>query len=649
MGQQAISTRIRELLMQNTEAKIESFRSHTLKDTENKERAFNEFEPFSVFVPKQLDKALSIVEEFYEIADKAFSEKSVQLVLDKYEELQDKIHPKMLDYALMVFLTHHPKGRLFSEIIPTLEEREPYLVKSSILTGGVLPSADGLEWYREDPFANEHHEHWHIVYPTGGVPDGNGGREVKDRHGELFFYMHQQMLARYDAERLALKKERVIPFRFFENPITEGYEPNLNGFSKREPNGKWISIDRFNYSVTEHLERKKRLEEAIEKLKFNDGTVVNSDNLGATIESSIATVSESRDSKSYYGNYHGFGHVLTALIPPSTVQNPGVMWSESAAIRDPFFYRWHKHIDDFNYDLQEKLGSHDFKDRPYVKLRKNYIESEKKFLSKDFYICFDNKINPSGDENFDYKKFANKEFGGNQWDIDKDDTEYTTKELTTKFIEREVSGNQIKHLTHEEFVYILKVQNEMPLHQSVTVRIFLCPTEVENDRRMWIELDKFVAELKPNEKSVIVRKGNKSTVVKKPASLRPDLESLSAQIPEEGAFNDDGSINENYENDLNYCTCGWPYHLLIPKGTEKGMAFRIVAVLTDWNIDKVGPGGKCENMSFCGAVDKYPDSRPMGYPFDRPFKLSIKNTIAVNKNFVAKDISIKHQQEEQNA
>jgi hypothetical protein len=23
-------------------------------------------------------------------------------------------------------------------------------------------------------------------------------------------------------------------------------------------------------------------------------------------------------------------------------------------------------------------------------------------------------------------------------------------------------------------------------------------------------------------------------------------------------------------------------------------------------------------MSFCGAKDRYPDQRPMGYPFDRP-------------------------------
>jgi hypothetical protein len=49
-----------------------------------------------------------------------------------------------------------------------------------------------VAYFREDLGINLHHWHWHLVYPF------NGPREIarKDRRGELFYYMHQQMVAR---------------------------------------------------------------------------------------------------------------------------------------------------------------------------------------------------------------------------------------------------------------------------------------------------------------------------------------------------------------------------------------------------------------------------------------------------------------------
>lgn len=47
-------------------------------------------------------------------------------------------------------------------------------------------------YFREDIGLNLHHWYWHLVYPQYGP------REVvnKDRRGELFYYMHEQMVAR---------------------------------------------------------------------------------------------------------------------------------------------------------------------------------------------------------------------------------------------------------------------------------------------------------------------------------------------------------------------------------------------------------------------------------------------------------------------
>ena len=61
------------------------------------------------------------------------------------------------------------------------------------VTAAVTPSEALLNWFREDPKANEHHEHWHLVYPFNGDPVTG---MTRDRQGELFLYMHEQMIAR---------------------------------------------------------------------------------------------------------------------------------------------------------------------------------------------------------------------------------------------------------------------------------------------------------------------------------------------------------------------------------------------------------------------------------------------------------------------
>lgn len=36
-----------------------------------------------------------------------------------------------------------------------------------------------------------------------------------------------------------------------------------------------------------------------------------------------------------------------------------------------------------------------------------------------------------------------------------------------------------------------------------------------------------------------------------------------------------------------YCSCGWPEHMLVPKGTTKGMDFELFVMATDYSVDNV--------------------------------------------------------------
>jgi tyrosinase len=71
----------------------------------------------------------------------------------------------------------------------------------------------------------------------------------------------------------------------------------------------------------------------------------------------------------------------------------------------------------------------------------------------------------------------------------------------------------------------------------------------------------------------------------------------------------------------NYCGCGWPAHLLIPKGSAEGFKCLLFVMVSNYEEDRVDQSldGICNDAaSFCGIRDrKYPDRKAMGYPFDR--------------------------------
>lgn len=76
------------------------------------------------------------------------------------------------------------------------------------------------------------------------------------------------------------------------------------------------------------------------------------------------------------------------------------------------------------------------------------------------------------------------------------------------------------------------------------------------------------------------------------------------------------------EAQFNFCGCGWPHHMLIPKGLPgAGLAADLVVIVSNYQLDRVDQDlvGTCNDAaSYCGVRDRlYPDRRAMGYPFDR--------------------------------
>nr|ADD70249.1 prophenoloxidase [Panulirus longipes] len=456
-----------------------------------------------------------------------------------------------------------------------------------------------VSYWREDYGINSHHWHWHLAYPAGfGDPP--------DRKGELFFYMHQQMLARYDMERLSVGLTRTEKLENWRIPVPDGYFSKLTvnntsrAWGTRQDNSMLMDFKRQDLGldpidITDIEIWRSRLLDAIhqgymidrngDKVPLSDDVTSGKrgiDILGDAFEADRRLSVNSL----YYGDLHNLGHVVIAFTHDSDnahKEDMGVMGDSSTAMRDPIFYRWHKFVDDVfqEYKLTQQPYSLEDLSLPNVVLDRVGV------LSKD--------------------------------QADALSTGWTVREFEAfrglDFNSRAPVNLRITHIDHAPFDYHLQVTNRLEAPKQVTVRIFLAPKfnvrglemSFMEQRLLWAEMDKFTVTLKPGTNHVVQSSSDSSITTSEEYTFR-DLETG----PQPGTS----------RREFNFCGCGWPQHVLLPRGTPGGMVFQLFVMVTDFEKDKVdqqGNTGRCANgVSFCGILDaKYPDSRPMGFPFDR--------------------------------
>lgn len=145
--------------------------------------------------------------------------RSITIGLRSVDDLQtvavyarDRINPLMFNYALSVAILHRPdtknlelpllyqtfpdkfidskvigRAREEASVVPE-GQRRPIMIPKDYTASDLEPE-HRLWYFREDIGLNIHHWHWHLVFAFDG-PD-----EIvrKDRRGELFYYMHQQV------------------------------------------------------------------------------------------------------------------------------------------------------------------------------------------------------------------------------------------------------------------------------------------------------------------------------------------------------------------------------------------------------------------------------------------------------------------------
>ncbi|KAL0868111.1 hypothetical protein ABMA27_008747 [Loxostege sticticalis] len=568
---------------------------------------------FSVFIPKHREMAADLINTMIGM-------RNVKDLISLCTYCQMHINPYLFNYCLSVAILHRDdtKGLNLPSLVQTFPDkfmdpkvfrqarevtnvvktgnRKPVVIPMTLTASDAVPE-QAVAYFREDIGINLHHWHWHLVYPFSGT------HEVvnKDRRGELFYYMHQQIIARYNIERLCTGIGRVRSFSDFRAPIPEAYFPKLDStvanrtYAPRFANSTFVNVERqvdlIKCEVSEAERWRNCFLQAIEdnaiKLPNRPDLPLTEEN-GIDILGNLMEASDLSLNRGYYGDLHNMGHIFCAYVHDPDhrhLERHGVMGDPATAMRDPFFYRWHSYVDDiFNmHKIKLPRYGNDRLDFPGIRVSSIRVEG------------------PAGDNTF-----------GTHWEQSLVDLgrglDFTpSPSVLAKYT----------HLQHEEFNYVIEVNNTTGRPAMGTVRIFLAPVNdergqplrFEEQRRLFIELDKFSQPLNAGP-NTITRKSVDSSVT----------------IPYERTFTNQslrpGRPGSAEAAEFDFCGCGWPHHMLIPRGTFRGYPMVLFVMITDWYEDMVVQDtvGSCNDAaSYCGLRDrKYPDRRAMGFPFDRP-------------------------------
>ncbi|KAK4873335.1 hypothetical protein RN001_015364 [Aquatica leii] len=595
-------------------------------------------ENFSLFFPKHNRIATALTNMFLQAK-----------TLDEFQSLaaycRDRVNPYLFNYCLSVAILHRKDTRgmdipSFMETFPDKYVDSQVFAKAReeaniVPEGSRVPieipvdyTASNLEdehrvaYFSEDLGVNLHHWHWHLVYPFSGPMEVVN----KDRRGELFYYFHHQVMARYNIERMCNKLRRVRRMINLREPIPEAYFPKLDSlvanrsYPGRPANMRLQDVnreqDQWQIDIQDMETGIARTYEAIHSGSYLD---VNNrrqpltefegiDVLGNIVEASSLSVNPA-----YYGNFHNFGHATLSVIHDPDLRHLesfGAIGDPATSMRDPVFYSFHAMINDMFIEFKSTLPRYTVQQLGYDGVTVTNV-------------LLQTVNGPQNQLNTFWQ----------QSDVD--------MSRGLDFQPRGPVFVRFTHLQHQPFNYVIRVNNAGAARQG-TCRIFLGPKFDErgnpwlfqDQRNLMVEMDRFIVNLRPGE-NVITQASTRSSVT---IPFERTFRNVDVNRPTGGAALDQ----------FNFCGCGWPQHMLVFKGTPEGYPCHLFVMISNIADDRINQSteGQCSDAAvYCGIRDRlYPDRRSMGYPFDRAPRNGVSTLQQfLTPNMRVQDVSIVHQ------
>lgn len=416
---------------------------------------------FSGFRPDHAWMAENLIQRMTAAGEGKGDQEAVQLGLEAAQTFRGTVADDLLLFAVRAFLSE----KRSRDLRGLFDKKRPPVIPMEFVRE--TPEDDLAQWRER---LNNHHGDWHTIYRFAV-------RWTSDRsQGEHFLHMHQQMLAHYDAECIALGFPRIVPWKITE-VIPFGHSSLQQNGNGTRAAGKLVSQE-VPASRIQFWKNQFQLADIDVPPWFTEmGSGQTDSNLENRTNNGDATkLSEFRSAHELGASleqpYHNFGHVLVSEIAGS-----GDMGDTFASHRDPIFWAWHKHIDDIAARWQELQGTRTL-EGPQVRIRKNLGSNSIPDGSPDMvFRAGSGGLGPLPNPDLD--------LGGNNWD--------------------QPVPSESSLIQGAPFHFYCRLKNESNAQQQIEGRLFVVPEAHRGDRRAWIQLDQFDADLQANERKVVSR------------------------------------------------------------------------------------------------------------------------------------------------
>ncbi|GJQ73639.1 hypothetical protein Trydic_g13982 [Trypoxylus dichotomus] len=459
-----------------------------------------------------------------------------------------------------------------------------------------------LSYFTEDVGLSAYYYYYNIYYPFW-LPEQMTYFRT-DRRGEQFYYIIQQILARYYLERLSNGLGDISSLDY-TIPILTGYYPSMmypNGmmFPVR-PSGYWIPVERSmentrfdnnytnSYSFARNYER--RIMDAVDL-----GYVYSSDGERINLQ-------ESPNAR-FYGYLQisarlMLGNARPALVDRELVIAPSALEHFETSLRDPIFYRFYKRMLMYFQRYLNNVPSYSTKEllMPGVKIEDVQIV--------DPLMTY-----------FEYDE------------IDISNAVYN-KQTAENVAHVPVRVRQMR-LNNKPYRYVMSVNSDRAY--SALVKVFLGPKYDEMGRRLditesrlnYVEIDKFLFDLAPGANR-IQRSSLQNYYTSDRTSYREMYRRVMMDLSRPTLPEYEPRMPEWY----------MPRRLLLPRGTAKGQMYQMYFIITPSMSAADMPKKSAESsMEWPIMVE----NRSLGFPLDRPID---ENYFYVPNSF-SKDVIITH-------
>jgi hypothetical protein len=441
-----------------------------------------------------------------------------------------------------------------------------------------------VSYFTEDVNWNAFYYNFHLQYPH--YLNGSRFGMDKDRRGELFIGIHQQMLARYYLERLSNGLGHIPEFNW-RQPVKTGYNPLLFSVNGRQmtsrPNNYNYYHDGNYKTVQEAEDRERRIRDVVDAgfIEFKGKVVTvrkpeDVDLLGSLIQGNV-------DAVDLHHKFHD--HIV-----PEHLENP------STAARDPLFYQFYKRLMQSYWKFTSYFEPYTVEEIGFPGVKISDVKIDK---IETFFENFDVDITNALEHPVSGKKIEKPE------------------EVTVvNFIPDDVMVKaRTIRLNHKPFSVKVNVQSEGEYDASV--RVFIGPKydeygsiiNFEDNRQNFVLLDTFKQHLKTGE-NVITRMSTQFTQGDNDYTTYFELYKrvLAGKSGE-----------KEWTSELFNRNCRFPRNLLLPKGRVGGMTYQFYVIVTPFKQATIPVFSTFDYKTSCGigSGSRFLESRSLLFPMDR--------------------------------